>query len=93
MRLPVWVVVALLVIVFSSCSAASDASDAASSAREAASQSGGRNSSSATPDEVQSLCRLLGAVAVKQGIDLDEVFESDPAVTECQDVARQAARP
>ncbi|GAB3082665.1 hypothetical protein GCM10027080_34440 [Pedococcus soli] len=93
LRLPVWMVIALVIILFTSCSAASDASDAADSARRAASLAGDTGSGTTTLDEVQAMCQLLGAVAVKQEIDLDQVFEGTTTGTSCQAVAQQAAHP
>ena len=101
LHLPTWVVVALVIILFSSCSAASDASDAASNAREAASNSeqllgnGGQSfTTGGDPTEVQAMCRLLGAVAVKQGLDLEKVFaDGGVSGTQCQERAQQAAQP
>ncbi|WP_406830736.1 hypothetical protein ABEG17_17320 [Pedococcus sp. KACC 23699] len=63
--------------------------------REAANanSSGQQSMGGPTQDEVQAMCQLLGAVAVKQGLDLDKVFEGAPATTDCQDAARQAANP
>ena len=36
---------------------------------------------------------LARAVAVKQGVDLDKVFETSTTGTQCQQVAQQVAHP
>jgi hypothetical protein len=82
--------VVLVLVLFASCSAASDASDAAENARNAASSSG-QQVGQPDPGEVQAMCRLLGAVARKQGIDIGAVFKDAPSVTGCQDVATAAS--
>jgi hypothetical protein len=77
-RLKTWVNVVLVLILLASCSGASNVSDIVS-------QTSG--SSLASQDEVTDMCRLLGAVATKQGVDLDTVFAGSPT-TQCQDAAR-----
>ncbi|MBT9256141.1 hypothetical protein KMZ32_07145 [Phycicoccus sp. MAQZ13P-2] len=86
-RLQTWVNIALLIILLASCSAASNAGDVVTRVVD-----GGDAASSAQIDD---MCRLLGAVAQKQGIDLDTVFPADsgdPSAT-CRTVARQAGTP
>jgi hypothetical protein len=46
----------------------------------------------ASQDEVTDLCRLLGAVAAKQDLDLDAV-QGSSAATQCQDAARGTSTP
>lgn len=90
LRLPVWVVVALILILFSSCSAANNARNAADAAERATGGSG----SVASAEEMQAMCRLLGAVATKEGIDVSTVFaDGSSSGTQCQEEALAAARP
>lgn len=84
-RLKTWVNVVLVLILLASCSAASNVSDIVTQTSD--------GSSVASQDEVTDLCRLLGAVAAKQDIDLDSVFAGSTATTQCQDAARGTATP
>ena len=47
----------------------------------------------ASQDEVTDLCRLLGAVAAKQDVDLEAVLQGSSAATQCQDAARGTTAP
>lgn len=84
-RLKTWVNVVLVLILLASCSGASNISDLVVQT--------GDGSQVASQDEVTDLCRLLGAVAAKQDIDLDTVFSGSTASTQCQDAARAAPTP
>lgn len=84
-RLKTWVNVVLVLILLASCSAASNVSDLVVET--------GDGSSVASQDEVTDLCRLLGAVAAKQDIDLDAVFAGSTSITQCQGAARQTPTP
>jgi hypothetical protein len=89
-RLPQWVNVVLVLILLGSCGAAVDRS---SSAGEIASQvSTGQSGDAASAQDVEDLCRLLGAVAVKQGVDVDKVM-SHNALTRCHELALNPATP
>jgi hypothetical protein len=80
---------------FASCGAASKAEDAANQATQAANgvNTGPVSQSVASSAEVEAMCRLLGAVAAKQGINPDAVFPADAGTTTCQTVAQEAATP
>ena len=84
-RLTTWVNVVLLLILLASCSGASNVSDVVVQT--------GDGSDVASQAEVADLCRLLGAVAAKQDIDLDTVFTGADATTQCQDAARATTTP
>jgi len=90
-RLPQWVNVVLVLILLASCGAAGDRSP---SAGEIASQvsTGGQSADAASAQEVEDLCRLLGAVAVKQGVDPDKVMSHD-ALTRCHELALNPGTP
>ncbi|KGN39882.1 hypothetical protein N801_18185 [Knoellia aerolata DSM 18566] len=75
---------------FASCSAASSAQDAANSS---ANQPVSDTSGLATTEEVQAMCRLLGAVATKQGTDVTAVFTDNQTGTMCEQAAIEASRP
>ncbi|QKE82740.1 hypothetical protein [Arthrobacter sp. NEB 688] len=86
-RLQTWVNVVLVIILLASCGAAGNARDVVTQVVD-----GGDAASSA---QVEDMCRLLGAVAQKQGIDLDTVFPAssgDPS-SSCRDVARTPGAP
>jgi hypothetical protein len=74
-RLPTWVNVVLVLILLASCGGAGAASSFESDA--------------ATKEDVRDICRLLGAVAEKQAIDVDAVFESSGGWSECRGVLQQ----
>ena len=86
-RLPMWVNVVLVLILFASCEGASDANGVVSwpQGGSIVDSTGG----AASPAEVEDLCRLLGAVAAKQGVPLT-VMSSDQQ-TRCHEVAQEAA--
>jgi hypothetical protein len=95
-RLPTWVNVVLVLILFASCSAANDDGpyvDGGSVANEVVnrlqSQDGSGPGGPASAAEVEDLCRLLGAVAAKQKVPLT-VMNPDQ-LTRCREVAQEAA--
>ena len=75
MRLPTWVNVVLVLILFASCGAANN-SDSVSGDLP-------------TRDDVRDLCRLLGAVAERQGVDPDEVLVNQGSWTACREGLQQ----
>lgn len=79
-RLKTWVNVVLVLILLASCSGASKVSDIVTQTTD--------GSSVASQEEVTDMCRLLGAVAAKQDIDLDAVFAGSTSITQCQGAAR-----
>ena len=87
-RLPTWVNVVLVLTLLASCSAAGRAGDAVDRM-----MGGVEPGSAATEAEVREMCRLLGAVAAKQGIDLDATFAGADAETLCEAAARETAPP
>lgn len=84
-RLPTWVNVVLVLTLLASCSAAGRAGDAVDQMI-----GGPYSGNGATEAEVREVCRLLGAVAAKQGIDLEATF-ADGADTTCEAAARETA--
>ncbi len=95
-RLPTWVVIVLLVTLVASCSAASAARDAADSARGAQEETfsgSGFARDPALDADVIDLCRLLGAVATSQEVDLDALFADSPEDTQCRAAARGLSVP
>lgn len=84
-RLKTWVNVVLVLILLASCSGASNVSDLVVQT--------GDGSGVASQAEVTDLCRLLGAVAAQQDIDLASVFPESGATTQCQDAARATPTP
>ncbi len=86
-RLQTWVNIVLIITLLASCGAAGRAGDVVSGV-----VGGGDAASSAQVDD---MCRLLGAVAQKQGIDLDTVLPNGPGEpsSSCGDVAREPATP
>lgn len=87
-RLKTWVNVVLVLILLASCSGASNVSDLVVQT--------GDGSGVAAQAEVTDMCRLLGAVAVKQDVDLDAVFSDSTGsgtTTQCQDAARASTTP
>ena len=84
-RLPTWVNVVLVLTLLASCSAAGQAGDALNQMIGEADFG-----NAATEAEVREMCRLLGAVAAKQGIDLEATF-ADGADTICEAAARETA--
>jgi hypothetical protein len=92
-RLKTWVNVVLVLSLLASCSAASNLSDLANQTGGDVVTQTSDGSQVASQDEVADLCRLLGAVAAKQDIDLDAVFQGSSAATQCQDAARDTSTP
>lgn len=78
-RLQTWVIIVLLLTLLASCGAAG---------RTVTIEDTGDGSVSVT--ELQDMCRLMGALAGKQGVDLDRVFSGGAGGGVCQDAARQA---
>lgn len=74
-RLPTWVNVVLVLILLASCGGAGAASSF--------------DSDAATRNDVRDLCRLLDAVAQKQGVDANEVLESSSTGTACLEGVQQ----
>jgi len=95
-RLPQWVNVVLVLILLASCGAASDRSGGGPSSTDIAdqvtSQLQDRTADAPSTEEVDDLCRLLGAVAVKQGVDLDKVMSHD-VLTRCHELALNPSAP
>lgn len=95
-RLQTWVNVVLVLILFASCSGHTNtvnAPDESSIANQVVNQlqtqnGGGTQSGPASAPEVEDLCRLLGAVAAKQGVPLT-VMNPDEQ-TRCHEVAQEA---
>ena len=91
-RLPTWVNVVLVLILFASCGAASRDDDVDSGSvatqvvQELHSDETG-NGGVATADDIARLCRLLAAVATKQGVDAAQVLGDDLG-TACDDGVR-----
>ena len=46
-----------------------------------------------TPDESAATCRLLGAIAKANGVQLSSVFTAETTVSDCQQFAAEGARP
>ncbi len=97
-RLSTWVNVVLVLILFASCGANND-NDSGPSSGQVADEVVNRLQNQDNPDgaqgpassaEVEDLCRLLGAVAAKQGVPLT-VMSSDE-LTRCHQVAEEAAQ-
>jgi hypothetical protein len=78
------VIIILLITMIASCSAASSARDAANNA---VNQPASDTSGLATTQEVEAMCRLLGAVAAKQGTDVTAVFKDNQTGTMCEQAA------
>ena len=74
-RLPTWVNVVLVLILLASCGGAGAASSFESDA--------------ATKEDVRDMCRLLGALAQKQGVDPDAVVETSGGWTACREGLQQ----
>lgn len=87
-RLSTGVIIILLITMFASCSAASSARDAANNS---ANQPVSDTSGLATTEEIQAMCRLLGAVAAKQGTDVTTVFTDNQTGTMCEQAAIEAS--
>ncbi|KRF28880.1 hypothetical protein [Phycicoccus sp. Soil802] len=98
-RLPTWVNVVLVLILFAACSAANDDDQyvdnggiASQVVNQLQSQNGwGTPEGPASAAEVEDLCRLLGAVAAKQKVPLT-VMNQDQQ-TRCREVAQEAGTP
>lgn len=89
-RLSTGVIIMLFITMFASCSAASSARDAANSA---ANQPVSDTSGLATKQEVEAMCRLLGAVAAKQGTDVPSVFKDHQTGSMCEQAAIESSIP
>src|SRR5690349_16877520 len=75
-RLSTGVIIIMLITMFASCSAATSARDAANNAANQRSSSD--TAALVTRQDVQAMCRLLGAVAAKQGTDVTALFKDNP---------------
>lgn len=83
-------VMILLITMFASCSAANSARDAANNTTN---QPVIDTSQLATTQEVEAMCRLLGAVAAKQGTDVTALFHDYQSGTGCEQAAIDATGP
>jgi hypothetical protein len=92
-RLPTWVNVVLVLILFASCAGANNSerlsSDRGQVADEVVQRVGGdgadwRAGGLGTRDDVRQLCHLLAQVAAKQGLKAAEIVAGDPP-SACQD--------
>ena len=88
-RLPTWVNVVLILILLASCGAASrdDVDSVATQVVEQLRSDESANSGVASGDDIAQLCRLLAAVAAKQGVDAAQVLGDDLG-TACDDGVR-----
>jgi len=77
-RLPTWVNVVLVLLLFASCSAANPDDSARPVYGDPASS-----------NDVRDLCRLLGAMAQKQGVDVDDVFAGQGDMSACREGLQQ----
>lgn len=92
-RLPWWVNVTLVLTLLASCQAASQATDASNAARDAQNQTTTQAQTGSPDAEVEAMCRLLGKLAVKQGIDLNTAFGESAPSTNCHMAAQDATTP
>lgn len=90
-RLSTGVVIMLFITMFASCSAASSARDAADNAANIANQPVSDTSGLATSQEIEAMCRLLGAVASKQGTDVTALFKDTQTGTACEQAAIESS--
>ena len=96
MTLPTWVNVVLVLILLVSCGAANDTSPTPPDAGEIASQvaqqlqGDGTGVAPASGEDVQDLCRLMGAVLRSHKQKVDDAVGAD-SVSQCAEAARQAA--
>lgn len=74
-RLPTWVNVVLVLILLASCGAANNAVSFSDDA--------------ATRDDVRDLCRLLGVMAEKEAVDLEQVLADHGSATACREGLQQ----
>lgn len=97
-RLSTWVNVILVLILFASCAqngntvvSSPDESQIATEVVNQLQNDSGFGSGSVAPGstEVEDLCRLLGAVAAKQGVPLTVMSSGE--MTRCHEVAQEAA--
>jgi hypothetical protein len=86
-RLSTWVNVVLVLILFVSC-AGGDTADEVVNRLQNDTTSGGTGGM-ATSSEVEDLCRLMGALAAKQGVPLTVMDTQE--TTRCHEVAQEAA--
>ena len=88
-QLSTGVIIILLITMFASCSAAGSAQDAADNT---ANRPVSDNTGLATTQEVEAMCRLLGAVATNQGTDVSAVFSgSNQTGTMCEQAAVESS--
>ena len=92
-RLATWVNVVLILTLFAACSATNRPQvDSGAVANRVAGQVVGEleesRSTGTTSDDITQLCKLLAAVAVKQGLEVDDVLGEDLG-TSCDDGARR----
>ena len=90
-RLSTGVIIILLITMFASCSAASSARDAADTAANQRANSD--TAGLATRQDVQAMCRLLGAIAAKQGTDVTALFKDNPTGSACEQAATDSSAP
>ncbi len=74
-RLPTWVNVVLVLILLASCGGLGASSSV--------------DSDAATKNDIRDLCRLLDAVAEKQGVDANAVLEISSTGTACMEGVQQ----
>jgi hypothetical protein len=90
-RLPTWVNVVLVLILLASCGGASrndvDSGSVATQVVQQLQSDQTDNGGVASRDDVTQLCRLLAAVAAKQGVDAAELLGNDLG-TACDDGVR-----
>ncbi len=84
-RLPTWVNIVLLLTLLASCGGA----NASRSYDSQSVPSQNYDSNAATKDDVRDLCRLLGAVAEKQGIDTNDLLQGSTSGTACVEGIQQ----
>ena len=84
-RLQTWVNVVLVLILLASCAGANRDTVVTQV------DNGPTGADLSVQTEVADLCRLLGAVAATQKVDLDTVFAGTDPATACQAAARAAA--
>jgi len=89
-RLPTWVNVVLVLILFASCAGANNSERQSSDSGEVADEVVQRLGSDGTPgglatrDDIRQMCHLLAQVAAKQGLKAAELL-GDDTPSACQD--------
>ena len=89
-RLPTWVNVVLVLILFASCAGANNSERQSSDSGEVADEVVQRLGSDGTPgglatrDDIRQMCHLLAQVAAKQGLKAAEIVAGDTP-SACQD--------